>query len=407
MTRRERVLRTLNFEDYSALDMGGMLSTGISCFAYPGLVNTLGLPSRLPRVHDPIQMLALPDIDVLDALDCDIATVHLDEWTNAYREDNSTWKPYAFNGRIQALVQNPDNFEAVGDGSVEYRNEKGSYKMVPSSYVFDADHGGEPFNIFQLEPKKETIESVKIQLEAAKLSDEKIVSIREYCKKARNSTDRAILFNGLPMGLKYRNGMAEWSMFCLTDPDYVEEIHSCITDYWLDNAKRLLPEISSYIDIFMANSDDQGTQNSTILPPKIYNQLYVPYYKLMNNEIHHSAPNLKSFLHSCGAIFPLLDSIIEAGFDIINPVQWSAGNHSYREWKDLCRKRIVLWGGGINSQSTLPFGNLHEIELETKEICSYLKKDGGYIFTAIHNILAEISPEKIITLYNAAKQELQ
>ena len=86
MTGRERVMKTLNFENTSAIDLGGMLSTGISCFAYPHLVETLGLPSRLPKVHDTMQMLALPDIDVLDVLNCDVVSVCGDSWTNAFEE---------------------------------------------------------------------------------------------------------------------------------------------------------------------------------------------------------------------------------------------------------------------------------------------------------------------------------
>ncbi len=400
MTRRERVMDSLNFGESHAIDLGGMLSTGISCFAYPGLRKTLGLPECAPRVHDVYQMLALPDRDVLDRLNCDVATVFRDQWTNAFDEEER-WKPYDFNGRLDALVQDPSLFSIDGD-SILYQKEELHLKMVPSSFVFDKAEGDESCDLMMLDPPKEDLEELRKDLESKLLRDEEIVSIREYCRRARNSTDRAILFNGVPMGLKYRGGLASWSMFCLTDPDYVKEVHELATTYALENYRRLIPEIAEYIDILMSNSDDQGTQNAPILPPPAFRELYVPYYRRMNDEIHSHAPGLKTFLHSCGAIYSILDDIIDSGFDVLNPVQWSAGEHSFREWKDRCRNRIALWGGGINSQTTLPLGTAEEQIAEVNEVCDYLKKDGGFVFNSIHNILAEIDPEKVIRIYDTA-----
>ena len=399
-TRRERVMDSLSFGDSHAIDLGGMLSTGISCFAYPKLRESLGLPERAPRVHDVYQMLALPDRDVLDRLNCDVASVFRDQWTNAFDEPER-WKPYDFNGRLNATVLDPALFTVDGD-SILYKKEELLLKMVPSSFVFDNINGDEQVDIMMLDPPREDLKELEKELQAKALTDEEIVSIREYCRKARNSTDRAILFNGVPMGLKYRGGLASWSMFCLTDPDYVKEVHELITKYSLENYRRLIPEIADYIDIFMSNSDDQGTQNAPILPPYAFRELYVPYYKRMNDEIHSHAPGLKTFLHSCGAIYDILDDIIDSGFDVLNPVQWSAGNHSFREWKDRCRNRISLWGGGINSQTTLPLGTAEEQIAEVNEVCNYLKQDGGFVFNSIHNILAEIEPEKVIRIYDTA-----
>ena len=406
MTRRERVMKALSFEETYAIDLGGMLSTGISCYAYPKLIEALNLPPRLPKVHDVYQMLALPDPDVLDALNCDVVSVFSDLWTNAFEEEGR-WKPYNFNGRLPALVQNPDEFCIQTDDSILYEHEKLKLKMVPSSFVFDKIHGDESVDMMMLDPPKEDLKKLKAELQANLLSDEKVKSIAAYCRRARESTDRAVLFNGLPMGLKYREGLASWSMFCLTDPDYVEEIHELLTEHFLINAGRLIPEIAPYIDIIMSNSDDQGTQNAPILPPEYFKKLYVPYYRKMNDALHSHAPELKSFIHSCGAIYDMIDDVIDSGFDVLNPVQWSAGGHSFRVWKDKCRNRIALWGGGINSQSTLPLGTEEEISREVEEVCRYLAGDGGFVFNSIHNILAEIPAEKVINIYNTAYKTLK
>ena len=400
MTRRERVMKTLNFENNIAIDLGGMRSTGISCFAYPLLVEALGLPPRLPKVYDTYQMLALPDIDVLDALNCDIVSVGVDFWTNAFEEPEK-WYEYDFNGRLPARVQDPGIFKAQTDGTIiQYKD----LRMVPSSYVFDALHGGEPLDIMTLELPKENLKELELELEKTLYTDEQIRSISDYCRKVREATDRAVFFNGLGIGLGFRGGMASWSMFCLSDPHYVKDIHELHTEYTIRKFEQLLPEIAPYIDINMSNADDQGTQNSSILPPHIFRELYVPYYKRMNDVLHTLAPGVKSFLHSCGAIYDLIEDVIDSGFDVLNPVQWSAGGHGYREWKDKCRNRIALWGGGVNSQITLPLGTVDEVYKEAGDVCTYLGTDGGFVFNSIHNILAEIAPEKVIAMYKAAQE---
>ncbi len=398
MTRRERVMKTLNFENTYAIDLAGMRSTGISCFAYPRLVEALYLPKRLPKVYDTGQMLALPDLDVLEALDCDVVTVELDICTNAFEEPGK-WQEYSFNGRLAARVMIPEHFKTEQDGTIIQR---GKYRMGPSSYVFTSLHAGQPLDIMTIDPPKEDLKILEQTLKNSLFTDERIRSISDYCRKVTNSTDRAVFFNGLGMGLGYPGGMSSWSMFCLTDPEYVKDIHGLVSDYTIRNFKLLLPEIASYIDITMSNADDQGTQNSSILPPQIYRDLYVPYYKKMNDVLHTYAPKVKSFLHSCGAIYDLIEDVIDAGFDVLNPVQWSAGGHSYKEWKDTCRNRIALWGGGVNSQTTLPLGTIDDVYKEAGEVCEYLSGDGGYVFNSIHNILAEIESGKIIALYKAA-----
>ncbi|HQB04033.1 MAG TPA: hypothetical protein PLY90_12170, partial [Candidatus Hydrogenedentes bacterium] len=140
MNSRERVLAALNFEafDRTPRDLGGMPSTGISCFAYPALVQALGLPPRRPRVYDTGQMLALPDTDVLDALGCDVVTLQPDV-TNAFPQPE-LWHPYHFNNRLDAEVLDLSPFSALPDGSVR-QTPPGSV-MPPHAYVFDVEHAG-------------------------------------------------------------------------------------------------------------------------------------------------------------------------------------------------------------------------------------------------------------------------
>jgi uroporphyrinogen decarboxylase len=404
MTPRERVLASIDFQTPDRLpkDMGGMLSTGISAFAYPKLIQALGLPPRLPRLYDTGQMLAMPDRDVLDALDCDCCVVTYGA-TNAFDQPDY-WHPYDFEGRLPALVRNPDAFVAQPDGSIL---QNGVSRMVSASYVFDEAHGGQPVDWTGELPMYD-LKQYRQSLEARVVTDEYIAALRALCKRARESTDRALFLSEGALtpdiSIHAHGGMAVFPILCLTEPDYVAELHEITTEHTLRNIRRLLPEIAPYADVIMATADDWGTQNSTIASPATYRKQFLPYRRRINDEFHKIAPQVKIFLHSCGAIYDLIDLIVDSGFDIMNPVQWCAGKRTYREWKDKARNRIALWGGGVNSQVTLPLGSVDDVTREVHEVVAYLKQDNGYVFCNIHNILAEIEPEKVIAMYRAAAE---
>lgn len=401
MTRRERVLAALNFEkpDRVPKDLGGMPSTNISCFAYPRLVEALSLPPRRPRVYDSSQMLALPDTDVLDALDCDVVTLQ-PNLTNAYPQPE-LWHPYDFNGRLDAEVLNPSDFEGLPDGTIV--QSPISAKMPASAYVFDSEHAGQPL-VLQGDLPRPDLSRVEEDLAKTLLTEEQVTRIAEMGREARRSTDRAIMFHGLQAGIGIGNftGVAMFPMLCLTEPEFVAELHEIVISHAIRQLERLLPALGPSIDVYMCSADDWGTQNAPIASPTIYRELFQPYYRRMNDAIHHLAPDVKTFLHSCGAIYDIMDDIIDSGFEVLNPVQWTAGGHHWREWKDKARGRIALWGGGVDTQELLPLGEVDAIERQVREITSYLQQDSGYVFCAIHNILAEIAPEKVIALYRAA-----
>jgi uroporphyrinogen decarboxylase len=399
MTRRERVRKAIRFEPTDQLpkDLGAMLSTCVSCFAYPKLVEALGLPYRRPRVYDTGQMLALPDPDVLDALDCDCAFVAADTASNVL-EEPSRWHPYDFNGRLPALVMNPASFETLPDGTIRQHNYS---LMPPSSYNFNGPHAGQPLDL-SVDPQKEDLAALAKGLEQGLFTPERMAALADYCRRARQATDRAIMFSGLGAGMGFRGGMAPFSMLCLTDPGYVKELHSLLADHAIAQAERLLPAIAPYVDVLMLTADDQGTQQASILPPDVFAELFTPAYRRINDACHRIAPDVFTFMHNCGAIYDLLDAIIDCHFDALNPVQWCAGGHSFGEWKDKCRKRIALWGGGVNTQTTLPLGSVRAVEHEVAEVVKVMGQDSGYIFCAIHNLLAEIPAEKIIALYRTA-----
>jgi uroporphyrinogen decarboxylase len=276
--------------------------------------------------------------------------------------------------------------------------------MPPTSFVFDEEHGGQKLDL-SAEPREPDYAAVEREERGKEYTEERVRSVAAYCRRVRDSSDRAVFFNGLPGTLGFPGGMAEFSMVCLLHPEWVRELHRIRIEGAIRQAELLLPEIRDCVDVLIIVADDQGTQNGPILPPAVFHDLYVPYYRRLTDAVHRIAPDAKLFLHSCGAIYDLIPQIIEAGFDILNPVQWPAGGHGPAEWKAACRGKLSLWGGGINTQRTLPLGTVEEVAEETRRTVPVLARGGGYVFAAIHNILAEIDPRKVIAMYRAAVGE--
>jgi uroporphyrinogen decarboxylase len=402
MTSRQRVLAALNFTptDRVPRDLSAMRSTGISAFAYPALVAALGLPPRLPRVYDTWQMLALPDLDVLDALACDVVTVR-DGVTNAMPQP-ALWHPYDFGGRLPALVLDPSGFGLEADGTV---TQWGCGRMPPASYVFDEAHGGHRI-IDEEELPREDLAALRRTLAASLPTDEEVAAQVAYYHRIRQATDRAVFVDSswfiVNMGIGAHGGFGIFPLLCLTEPDYVAELHAICLEHILQRVDLLLPAIRDDVDIIMTSADDWGMQHGLLASPDTYRTLFQPYYRQLNDRIHALAPGVKTFMHNCGAIYPLLEEFIASGFDILNPVQWSAGENGPRDWKAICRGRMSLWGGGVNAQATLPLGTVAEVEAEVRQVVPILADGGGYVFCNTHNILAEIGPEKITAMYRAA-----
>lgn len=403
MNSRQRVMAALNFQptDRIPKDLAGMRSTGVSAFSYAALRQALGLSPKPTRVYDTSQMLALPHTDVLDALGCDVVLIDSANCVTDAFEQPELWHPYDFNGRIPgAMATDPSQYRTDPDGTIHMGNWA---TMPPAANVFDSEHAGQSF-ILEGELPRPDLKQVRAGCQNNLLNDEQIKALTSRCKRIRESTDRAVFFWGpLNAGLCIHGygGLAVFPVLCLEDPDFIHELHAIHIEYALKNVRAILPEIKDYIDIVGIDADDWGNQASLMASPATYRDLFMPYRKQHCAEIHRLAPNIKTFLHSCGALYEILDLLVQSGIDILNPVQWPAGGHSPKEWKDKVRGKMSFWGGGVDAQHTLPSGTIADIQRQVAQVVPILAQDSGYVFCNIHNLLAEIAPEKIIALYGA------
>jgi uroporphyrinogen-III decarboxylase len=148
---------------------------------------------------------------------------------------------------------------------------------------------------------------------------------------------------------------------------------------------------------------DFGTQESTFCSPEQFRELWLPSYRKINDWIH-AHTTWKTFKHSCGAVESFIPLFIEAGFDILNPVQVNAKGMDPVQLKKNYGKEIVFWGGGIDTQKTLPFATPEKIREEILRLCEIFAKDGGYVFNTVHNIQANVPLENVVAMVEAVKE---
>lgn len=208
------------------------------------------------------------------------------------------------------------------------------------------------------------------------------------------------------VGLKNPKGIrsvAEWYMSTLTREDFIKDLYGKQTDIAIENLKRLYKVVGNRIDVAYICGTDFGTQNSTFCSPETYRSLWLPYYRKVNDWIHENT-GWKTFKHSCGAVEPFMELFIESGFDIINPVQINAAGMDPELLKKKYGDRIIFWGGGVDTQRVLPFGTPGQVKDQVKRLCEIFNNKGGFVFSTVHNVQANVPFENVVAMLDALKE---
>jgi len=192
-------------------------------------------------------------------------------------------------------------------------------------------------------------------------------------------------------------------MSTIARTDYLHAVFEKQTEIALKNYARLAPVMGDTVDAVFICGTDFGTQNSQFCSADEFNALYAPYYKKINDWIHRNT-SWKTFKHSCGAVEPLLKSFIDAGFDIINPVQVNATGMDPVHLKKEYGNQLVFWGGGIDTQHVLPFGSPEEVRKQVLRHCGLFSCNGGFVFNTVHNIQANVPVENVVAMIEALRE---
>ena len=113
---------------------------------------------------------------------------------------------------------------------------------------------------------------------------------------------------------------------------------------------------------------------------------------------------MHTFLHSCGSIYKLIPDLIEAGYEIINPVQTNCFEMEPFRLKQEFGKDVTFWGGGTDTRSILNTGTVKDVKEDVKRRLEVFSQGGGFIFNPIHNILPDVPPENIVAMFEAVKE---
>jgi uroporphyrinogen decarboxylase len=413
MYSRERVLAALNHKepDTVPVDLGGHRSTGIMASAYEKLKKYLGINVGGNYVFDMKQMISMIEEPVLKKLGIDVIPLFRKRYPpypiNPYPESWKSWR--LFDG---TLVQIPSNYTPQKDekGDLVLLDEKAIMvgKMPSGGYYFDYPRPGtNPLE--QIEYKKIAVEDYQ---PSRGFSDEELKYLQSKVEYLYKSTEYAILgdsgFLGLGDGSFRTNtnlesiGYTDWMIILLTEQEYIQEIYEKTVSFWIQNLKVYYQAVGDKI-CALAFADDLGTQVGELINPDLFKQLVAPYYKKVFDWIHKNT-SWKVFLHSCGSIYRIIDTLIDCGVDILNPVQTSAADMEAGRLKEEFGDRLIFWGGGCDTQKTLPFGKPDEVKQEVRERIRVFAPCGGFVFNQIHNIQQGTPPENIVEMFETVSE---
>jgi len=417
MTSRERVLKSLNHEepDRVPLDLGASVLTGMHVSSIYKLRQTMKLdpPGTPIKVLDPYQMLGEVEMDLVDALGVDVVQAPAAATLFGYKLDG--WKPWKLFDGTPLLVPEGFNTQPETNGDVLMypegdRRAAPSGRMPAEGFYFDVIVRQPPLDEAKLNPDDNTEEFTPI-------SEVDLAYFEHQVEQLYRETDKAVFagfcfssFGDIALvpapWLKNPKGIRdieEWYISTVARRDYVYRVFERQCEVALANLEKLHQRLGNKVQVTLITGTDFGAQNSLFISRQSYRDLFKPFHKAINDWLHRNT-GWKTFIHSCGSVVELIPDFIAAGFDILNPVQTAAAGMDPKGLKERFGEQIVFWGGGVDTQRTLPFGTPEEVKTEVRDRVEIFGRGGGFIFSAVHNIQAGIPVENLVAMFEAFRE---
>jgi hypothetical protein len=407
-------IKTINHQqpDRVVVDFGSNHNTGIHVLIVEKLRDYYGLEKRPVKVIEPYMMLGEIDDELLSVMGIDVTGLYSDR--NFFGVYNENWEIRRMPWGQDVLL--PLELRYTINGSGDYLvYPQGDTSVNPSAimpvkgYFFDAIERQQPFIESEL--------NIDDNLEEYGLISEKSLN---YWKNQAEEVRKKKLgvtasFGGTSLGsialipgIGLKNpggirGVAEWYLSTLIREDFVTGIFNRQTDIAIENLKRINAVVGDKIDVIFICGADFGTQDSTFCSVETFDRMWMPYYRKVNDWIHQNT-SWKTFKHSCGAIESFMNSFIECGFDIINPVQINAEGMDTRHLKNKYGDRLVFWGGGVDTQGAFAFGTPEQVKDQVKRQCEILNNNGGFVFNTVHNVQANVPFKNVVAMLEALRE---
>lgn len=407
MTSRERVLATIQHRepDRLAVDLGSTPSSGISAIAYANLRQHLGITRGHTRVYDVVQQLAQPEAEVLDRFRIDVVdigrtfnpsdvdwrdmtlpdgtAIQVPAWFHPVQQADGSWDAHDAHGtRIATMPTGATFFDQTYFPYLDgYPDDFSGLPDVMPSVLWAGlvhspwDHAGEPDFWAQL---------------------------RERALALRQGSDRALMVvagcNLFEWGTFLRR-IDNFLMDLVLEPAEVEGLLDALLELHLTTLEKVCESVGDIVDV-LRFGDDLGMDRGPLMSPDTYRQLFKPRHAALNAYVHEHSP-MRTFLHSCGSIHRLLPDLIEAGYDIINPVQITAKDMEPERLKREFGADITFWGGGCDTRHVLPGGTPAEVKDHVRRNIETFAPGGGFVFATAHNMLPDIPPQNIVAMFEA------
>jgi hypothetical protein len=417
MTSRERIVATCKHKqpDKLPVDFGGGFQTGIHVSIVYKLRQALGLdkPGTPVKVIEVYQMLGEVADDLCKVFGMDTEPVYGTGTMFGFpAKEFKEWRLHDGTPVLVPVDFNTD-YEPNGD-LLQYpegdKTAPASGRMPAGGNFFDGIIRQEPIDEGKLNPA-DNLE------EFGPIADDELQYLKQMADKAYKGTNRALFctFGGLTFGdialvpatfFKHPKGIRdveEWYITTAIRKDYVKAVFERQAEIAVENLCRLYDTVGDKISVIQTNGADFGTQKGPFCSVDAYRELYLPYQKKVNGWIHQHT-NWKTFMHCCGGIAPLLDCIVEAEFDILNPVQCSATGMDPRALKKSHGDKLVFWGGGVDTQKTLPFGTPQQVREEVQQRIEIFAEGGGFVFNTIHNVMARTPIQNLLAMFEVIKR---
>lgn len=409
MTPRERVLAAIEHRqpDRVPVDLGSTPSSGISAIAYNKLKKHMGLAGGHTRIYDVVQQLAQPEEVVLDRFGIDVLDVGRtfntsdDDWYGVTLADGSTGE---YPRWFSPVRREDGSFEVERDGDIIARAPAGGTFFDQTSFPYLE---GYPSDFSRLpEAMDKVLWSALVHSPWDRAHEPDFwPRLRQRALELRESTDRALMIvcgcNLFEWGTFLRR-MDNFLMDLVADPDRVSALLEALMEIHLSTLERVCKAVGDVVDIIRFG-DDLGMVGGPFMSPQTYRVMFKPHHARLNAYVHQHT-SMKTFLHSCGSIYALLPDLIEAGYDIINPVQTNCKDMDPARLKREFGGDITFWGGGCDTAAVLGCADPSDVRKHVLDRLEIFAPGGGFVFNTIHNILPEVPPENVVAVFEAVQE---
>lgn len=410
MISRERILAAIEHREADAVpvDLGATPSSGISAMAYGNLKKHVGIEGGHTRIYDVVQQLAQPEDAVLDRFGVDVVDVG-----RAFNTADTDW--YDIQTADGQAAQYPVWFRPVqrDNGSWSAQEDGTELAHMPAGGAFYDQSlfpwlDGYPDDMRAALPDAmdKVLWSAFVHSPWDHAAEDGFwENLRARTIALRESTDRALMVvcgcNLFEWGTFLRR-MDNFLMDLFIDEANVEKLLDALMESHLATLEKVCAAVGDVCDI-LRFGDDLGIDTGPFMPPDLYRKLFKPRHTQLCSYVHEHT-NMKTFLHSCGSIYKIMPDLIEAGYDVINPVQTNCVDMEPDKLKREFGKDICFWGGGCDTRSVLNRATPEEVKAHVRKRLEIFSPGGGFVFNTVHNILPEVPPQNIVAMFDAIQE---